>query len=393
MVELQTTREREIDAAYKPLPIGTRQRPWPTRQRGEENGVRTFGMGVIQSDVDPLWLYSARDYKHVLPELMRKMPVPGMFDAFETILNNPLVYLESDPGFGKSYLADLIGNAMHPEGAIIYDAGGKNLESLLFETIFDSNANSDLMDRINSALRDGTITAPSLKALRELKVTTVDSSGLKRKQPLLSEEGKKRLFDWKGLENSSISRKEIDDVLSSVQKYQEWNGGLRIGFKDVDGALIVSVNAENKPSINSPEKSLLWAINLTYLAQKDGSGFYNSALWKQFASRDGVAQIEKERLAFYAATTGLNKDTRIKWGELGSSFYFNPPENHINLDLILGLGVGFDVARAVAFHEIGHSQITKGFGQKIAELDEQIERLNSKGKDSSLTQDEYKQLY
>ncbi len=29
MVELQTTREREIDAAYKPLLIGTRQRPWP----------------------------------------------------------------------------------------------------------------------------------------------------------------------------------------------------------------------------------------------------------------------------------------------------------------------------------------------------------------------------
>ncbi len=77
-------------------------------------------------------------------------------------------------------------------------------------------------------------------------------------------------------------------------------------------AAIVSVNAENKPSISSPEKSLLWAINLTFLAQKDGSGFYNSALWKQFASRDGVAQIEKERLAFYAATTGLNKDTRIK---------------------------------------------------------------------------------
>ncbi len=38
----------------------------------------------------------------------------------------------------------------------------------------------------------------------------------------------------------------------------------------------------------------------------------------------------------------------------------------------MGLGVGFDVARAVAFHEIGHSQITKGFGQKITELDEQI---------------------
>src|SRR5271156_5230536 len=128
MVESLTTRKRETDAGYKPLPIGTRARPWPTRQRGEENGVRTFGMGVIQSDTDPLWLHSAREYKHVLPELMRNMPVPGMLDAFEAIIHNPLVYLESDPAYGKSYLANLIGNAMHPQGAVIYDAGGKNME-------------------------------------------------------------------------------------------------------------------------------------------------------------------------------------------------------------------------------------------------------------------------
>jgi Ankyrin repeats (3 copies) len=235
-------RKREKDAGYKPHPLGTRNHPWPTRKRGEENGVRTFGLGVIQSDADPLWLHSAREYKHVLPELLRNMPVPGMLDAFEAILHNPLVYLESDPAYGKSYLANLIGNAMHPEGAVIYDASsnGGNLESLKFQTVFDSNANSDLMDRINSALRGGSLTSPSLKALRELK----DKDG----KALLSEEGSKRVFDWKGLEDSGITRKEIDDVLSSVQKYQEWNGGLRIGFKDVDGALIRAAK-EHRPLV------------------------------------------------------------------------------------------------------------------------------------------------
>ncbi|MDX2073799.1 MAG: hypothetical protein SFX19_05470 [Alphaproteobacteria bacterium] len=244
MSESPTARKREIDAGYKPLPIGTHARPWPTRQRGEDNGVRTFGMGVIQSDTDPLWLHSAREYKHVLPELMRNMPVPGMLDAFEAILHNPLVYLESDPAYGKSYLANLIGNAMHPQGAVIYDAGGKNMESLLFETVFDSNANSDLMDRINSALRNGTLTEPSLKALRELKT----GKGSDQEKSLLSEEGKRKIFDWNGLAHSDISRKEIDDVLSSIQKYQEWNGGLRIGFKDVDGALIRAAK-EHRPLV------------------------------------------------------------------------------------------------------------------------------------------------
>jgi Mg-chelatase subunit ChlD len=162
--------------------------------------------------------------------------------------------------------------------------------------------------------------------------------------------------------------------------------------RNVDAAL-AGGEAPHKPSVNSPETSLLWAINLAYLAQKkDGQNFYDSKLWKQFASPDGAAQTEKERLAFYVATTGLNKDTRVKWGELGSSFYYSPTDNHINLDLILGMGVGFDIARAVAFHEIGHSQLTKGFGEKIATLDEQIEALRTKGKETSLTQDEYKQL-
>lgn len=157
-------------------------------------------------------------------------------------------------------------------------------------------------------------------------------------------------------------------------------------------AAVASNEAPHTPHVNSPETSLLWAINLAYMAQKEGENFYSSKLWKQFASPDGTAQTEKERLAFYVATTGLNKDARVKWGELGSSFYYIPTDNHINLDLILGMGVGFDIARAVAFHEIGHSQLTKGFGEKIAALDEQIETLRKKGKDTSLTQDEYKQL-
>jgi hypothetical protein len=161
--------------------------------------------------------------------------------------------------------------------------------------------------------------------------------------------------------------------------------------RNAEAAVVAGV-APHTPHVNSPEASLLWAINLAYLAQKEGENFYSSKLWKQFASPDGAAQTEKERLAFYVATTGLNKDARVKWGELGSSFYYSPTDNHINLDLILGMGVGFDIARAVAFHEIGHSQLTKGFGEKIAALDEQIEGLRKKGKDTSLTQDEYKHL-
>lgn len=216
---------------YQKLPLGTDKRPWPIMLRGEDNqGNRTFELGVHQSDSNPKWLPSARPYPVVMPELRRDMPVPGLLDAFEKILSHTLVYIESDAGFGKTHLASTVGRAMHEEGAIIADVGGKNLESLLFETVFDSNTSNDLIDRINKALAEGSLTEPSLKALRELKN--------QKDEKLLSEEGGKRVFDWKGLEESGIGREQIDSVLTSVQKYQEWNGGLRIGFKDIPGKLI-----------------------------------------------------------------------------------------------------------------------------------------------------------
>jgi len=159
--------------------------------------------------------------------------------------------------------------------------------------------------------------------------------------------------------------------------------------RNVDAAL-QSGEAPHKPSVNLPETSLLWAINLAYLAQKkDEEHFYDSKLWKQFAASDGAAQTEKERLAFYVATTGLNKDTRVKWGELGSSFYYNPPDNHINLDLILSLGIGFDTVRAVSFHEIGHSQLTKGFGEKIDAIKAEINAVREQYKGKKIPPDEY----
>ncbi|MFZ4542229.1 MAG: hypothetical protein ACOYNL_10650 [Rickettsiales bacterium] len=230
---------------YKPLPLGTKGKPWPKILRGEDaKGVRTFGPGLHQSDSKPLWLHSARPYHEVMPELYRDMPVPGLFDAFEAVLANPLVYLESDPGYGKTFLASYVGRAMHPKGAIIADAGGKNLESLLFETVFDANDSNDLIDRINHALADGTLTEPSLKALRELKKNQGGTDGV----PLLSEEGGKKVFDWQGLQNSDVPREKIDSVLSSIQKYQEWNGGLRIGFKDVPGKLIQAA-IEHRPLV------------------------------------------------------------------------------------------------------------------------------------------------
>ncbi len=149
---------------------------------------------------------------------------------------------------------------------VITDAGGKNLESLLYETVFDSNASSDLVSRINVALRDGTMTEPSLRALREL---TVEKNG-ETYSLLHEEEGGKR-FDWRGLQESNISREKIDSVFASIKSYQEWNGGLRVGFKDVPEPLIraamehrllvIDEFAGRKPGTEGPLQQVWRVIN------------------------------------------------------------------------------------------------------------------------------------
>lgn len=150
--------------------------------------------------------------------------------------------------------------------------------------------------------------------------------------------------------------------------------------------------APRLPDISSPETSLLWAIQLAFLAQSQPH-FYDSPLWQQFIGPEGAAQTEKEALSFHLACCGVPNDTRIKWGELGSSFYFSPDEHMINLDLILALGVGFDVSRAASFHEIGHSILTKGFGEKITMLREQVVQLQEKAKTTALTPEEYQAMH
>src|SRR5690606_18611024 len=44
--------------------------------------------------------------------------------------------------------------------------------------------------------------------------------------------------------------------------------------RNVEAALAGGV-APHTPHVNSPEASLLWAINLAYLAQKEGDNFYS----------------------------------------------------------------------------------------------------------------------
>lgn len=149
----------------------------------------------------------------------------------------------------------------------------------------------------------------------------------------------------------------------------------------------------NKPFIKTPETSLLWAINLAYLSQKEGENFYNSELWNDFSGPDGVAQEEKQNLAFHIASSGMNRQARINWLPLGGTYFFNPENNSVNLDLILSLGASFDIARAAAMHEIAHSKLTVEYPGSMTRARTRLEELLEKGKNAELSKEEHEECF
>ena len=69
-------------------------------------------------------------------------------------------------GSGKSFLGRLIGELLHPEGAIAINCADRDLNELLFETVLDVQANPDLYTKINQRLENGTMNSTSIAALR-----------------------------------------------------------------------------------------------------------------------------------------------------------------------------------------------------------------------------------
>lgn len=224
------------------LPIGTPGQPWPNLIRREVNGVTSFKMGTVESETHPIMFLSSRNYEDVMPDLYMRMPVPGMLDAFNKVTASKLVYFESDPGYGKSFLSEQIGYAMHEKGAIRYDAGGKNMQSLLVETVFDSRRSKDMVDQVDKALAANELNQLSLKELGSLM------GGEKNDTPFLKDENGVLSFDWQGLKNSNIEPEKIREVFNAVKVYQQWNGSLNVGFEDRPGALIQAA-MENRPLV------------------------------------------------------------------------------------------------------------------------------------------------
>lgn len=224
----------------KPIPLGVPGAPWPTMIRHEDkaNGqtVATLELGVMEDPDRPMLLHSNRPYAEVAGEFYRNMPVPSMLPALEFIISrsdpeqlNRVANLVSDPGTGKSFLAVLVGKARDSRGPIITDAGGKNLEYLLFETVFDVAESKSLTKAIDEALAKGSLDKLSINALRKFGKH-------------FSEQNGRMAIDWNGLvSDQDMGADTIRSTLELVRTVEHWDANkMGIGFKTKKGPLVAA---------------------------------------------------------------------------------------------------------------------------------------------------------
>lgn len=203
---------------------------------------------------------------------------------------------------------------------------------------------------------------------------------------------------------SKITEQEFDRFVSAVRQSLPNPARFNREVENVRAALATG-KADCDPDIEHAETQLLWgaALLLVHTNQLKFNerwtgkpleylGITQTPLWAQ-VTQTAYAQDEIFRHAFVIAESMRNPDTRFDWGAPGSTFFYNPDGNYINIDLVTGLVLGLEHTRAINLHEIGHSQMTLKFPKRQREIYAEMEVLEKKiDAGDALEPEEYKRL-
>lgn len=158
---------------------------------------------------------------------------------------------------------------------------------------------------------------------------------------------------------------------------------------------------EPAPNLSSRANQLVWAAGLGYLHQNSAVNLRSHPIWNSLTTHP------KLLTSFRTTATVIdnsikNSKTTMDWGMPGSWFYNNPENNHINIDLFHTLVLGFDDktseekslahATGIMMHEVGHSQLTTKFTNKMISLFERQKEIIEASKTRALSEEEFKEL-
>ncbi len=170
--------EAELEAmGFNKVVIGVPGRPLPIMAPNPDaySQDTAYRLESIEDANNPLVIWSKRPYAEVVGMIYRLLPTPSMLPLYYETLQ--LLQVENERriqfyigkhGSGKSFLGRLVGDILHPEGAITINCADRDLNELLFETVLDVAANPDLYSKINQRLREGSMNATSVASLRSV---------------------------------------------------------------------------------------------------------------------------------------------------------------------------------------------------------------------------------
>lgn len=202
------------------------------------------------------------------------------------------------------------------------------------------------------------------------------------------------LFDL--FRKKDLSRDTLNGFLDALpedvsQEREKLNGLLEGSNTHVD------INLTSKSNV------LLWAAGLGHVyATRPKNTIRSHSLWKSLIDNEKVSS-SLGATARFIDLASTNRKTTMGWGVPGSWFWFSPERNHINIDLFHTLLTGFaddpDVgmpgmahASGVMMHEVGHSQLTTRFTDRMQSLINIQTELREASEGRDLTEDEFLDL-
>lgn len=170
-------------------------------------------------------------------------------------------------------------------------------------------------------------------------------------------------------QDRALPEEQYNDMLDRLQK----QGGISPKQMDIArrAAIERKVDVESDIELNSPEKQLLWAVVFARMMTTSKDPLARSTLWSQMQKTIGVNN-EEISMARIIDRSLQNAETRFRWGQPGTWFYYNPRSNDVNIDLFYSLLLGFDHTRAVVGHELGHSELSNTYAKSMKELYEKV---------------------
>ncbi len=251
--------EDELDEIT--LEFGTTDFPFPMvgTVKKTHNGEVFYEriLGTIEDDETPLTVLTSRDKAEAFGILLRNMPTRSMLPMYKKVIEqlevdetNRQFFAMGQPGRGKSHTGGVISKVISSDPARVYDCGGKNLNSFLFEMVLDFGAGEALPEQIEGRMRAGKLNPMSvglLSRLTEFKVDVVDAeTGQKTGEKTFATalgDGKFEI-DWVALSNGSESSNqivtEVFDIIQQVASIEGFDkaGGNMLGMNSQFGPAI-----------------------------------------------------------------------------------------------------------------------------------------------------------